>query len=121
MRGLPWGILRTSGFRMACVGAGLAALSAVVVFAVIYYETLVSMRATLDGNIIGEMREVLVNGPKTPLEVAESQVRSALKEHSTRIFYLVTDNVGFPVAGDHDSSDPRIRIKTGQSSAEFRH
>lgn len=108
MRGVPCGILRTSGFRMACVGAGLAALSAAVVFSVIYYETLVSMRVTLDGNIIGEMREVLVNGPKTPLEVAESEVRAALKEHSTRIFYLVTDNVGFPLVGDLNVPMPSL-------------
>ena len=123
MTGPPWGVLRTSGFRMACVGAGLAALSAVVVFTVIYYETLVSMRVTLDGNIVGEMREVLVNGPKTPLEVAESEVRAALKEHSTRIFYLVTDKAGFPVVGDLDIPMPApgwhdIEAAHGRSFAE---
>ncbi|EGO95011.1 Integral membrane sensor signal transduction histidine kinase, partial [Acidiphilium sp. PM] len=73
-------ILRTSGVRLAALGAAVAAMGAVIVFVVIYYGTLGSLRQTLDASITNEIGEILPQGPATPPAVAAIAIRAALAQ-----------------------------------------
>lgn len=98
MRFVP--ILRTSGVRLASLGVGLAAMGAVIVFLVIYYGTLGSLRATLDATVSNEITEILPRRKATPATVAAAGVREALAERPARIFYDLTAGDGRRLAGD---------------------
>lgn len=98
MRLVP--ILRTSGVRLASLGVGLAVMGAVVVFLVIYYGTLGSLRATLDATVSNEITEILPRGQATSAELAATGVRDALAKRPARIFYLLTAANGRRLAGD---------------------
>lgn len=98
LRSVP--ILRTSGVRLASLGVGLAAMGAVIVFLVIYYGTLGSLRGTLDATVANEIAEILPQGGATAARVATAGVRAALAERPARIFYRLDGPQGRRLAGD---------------------
>ena len=93
-------ILRTSGVRLAALGAAVAAMGAVIVFVVIYYGTLGSLRQTLDASVTNEIGEILPQGPATPPAVAAIAIRAALAQRPSRIFYALAGPNGAPLAGN---------------------
>lgn len=98
----PWRLplLRTSGVRLATAGVGLAAMGAVIVFGVIYFGAVRSLRATLDTTVTNEITEILPHGPATPAPVAARAIRAALAERPVRIVYELVSATGQHLAGD---------------------
>ncbi|WP_174503079.1 HAMP domain-containing sensor histidine kinase [Acidiphilium sp. C61] len=93
-------ILRTSGVRLAALGAAVAAMGAVIVFVVIYYGTLGSLRQTLDASITNEIGEILPQGTATPAAEAAGAINAALAEKPFRIFYALSGPNGAALAGN---------------------
>lgn len=96
----PATILRTSGVRLVLLGTGLAAMGAVIVFLVIYYGTLGSLRGTLDTTVANEITEILPQGLATSARMATHGVQAALAKRPARIYYLLTSARGRRLAGD---------------------
>lgn len=100
-------LFQTTSVRLAALGLGLAWASAAVVFAVIYYGTLGTMRATLDADIANEISEILIAGPMTPRSIVIAGVRAALAQHPANIFFLLDDAGGRKIAGNLRLAMPR--------------
>ena len=100
-------LFQTTSVRLAALGLGLASVSAVVLFVVIYYGTLGTMRATLDAAITNEISEILIAGPTTPQTTVAAEVRAALAERPANIFFLLDDAGGRMIAGNLHLAMPR--------------
>ncbi|HET9147227.1 MAG TPA: HAMP domain-containing sensor histidine kinase, partial [Acetobacteraceae bacterium] len=94
------GLFRTTGFRLAALGAALACVTAAIVFALIYYSTLGTMRAALDAEIRGEAAEILPPGAEPGPQALLASVRAALAEPHSGIFYAVQARSGAMLAGN---------------------
>jgi signal transduction histidine kinase len=96
----PRSLLRTTGFRLALLGAGLASLTAGIVFALIYSNTLGAMRAALDAEIRNEAAEIAAPGRTLSQAAVVSAIQGALAEPHGGIFYAFVDRRGRTIAGN---------------------
>ena len=93
-------MLRTTGFRLAVLGATLASLTAGIVFALIYYSTLGAMRAALDADIRNEVSEIMTPGQAISRAAVISAIQDALSEPHAGMFYAFTKPNGQLIAGN---------------------
>ena len=82
------------------LGATLASLTAGIVFALIYYSTLGTMRAALDADIRNEVTEIVMPGQAISRAALISAVRGALAEPHAGMFYAFTAPDGRLIAGN---------------------
>ncbi len=94
------GLFRTTGFRMALLGAGLAAITSVILFALIYYSALGAMRAALDLDIRNEAAEIVPAGQEPGQAALLAAVQGALAEPHSGIFYAIQAASGATLAGN---------------------
>jgi signal transduction histidine kinase len=87
-------LLRTTGFRLAALGAGLAALAAIVAFAIIYYGTVGAMAQTLDVEIGNELVEIVDPGAHPTSADLVGAVRDSLTEPGSGTFFALIDPAG---------------------------
>jgi signal transduction histidine kinase len=101
-------ILRTTGFRLAALYAGLFGISVLVLFGVIYWITGDALRQQLAAAIESEVA-ALVEDHRTggiPHVADAIDQRLASGSHST-IFYLLLDPEGRKIAGNLPALSPR--------------
>lgn len=104
----PTRILRTIGFRLAAIYAGMFGLSVLVLFGVIYWISGEAMRQQLrtviDAEVTALYEEDIAGGLAHTADVIERRLASGL--HSTT-FYLLLDPAGRKVAGNAPLTSPR--------------
>jgi signal transduction histidine kinase len=91
-------ILRTSSFRLAVQSAVLFAFGALVVFAVIYNATEVTVRAELDNTVTGETADIISDVRDDHKSIIDS-VEDAISE-SAGTFYVLTGPDHTALAGN---------------------
>ncbi len=97
----PTRILRTTGFRLAALYAGLFGLSVLVLFGVIYWITSDALRQQLAANIEGEVAALVEDHQTGGLSHAAGAIEQRLASglHPTT-FYLLLDPENRKIAGN---------------------
>jgi signal transduction histidine kinase len=104
--GAPWRLLRISSFRLALQSAALSAVAALIVFALIYHASLVTLRAALDNTVTAETADILSDVRDDGKPIIES-VNDAISE-SAGTFYDLISPAGAELAGNYPIT-PRIQ------------
>jgi signal transduction histidine kinase len=103
----PTRILRTIGFRLAALYAGLFGVSVLVLFGVIYWIVTGALRQQLATNIRGEVAALVEHHRSGGLAQMANAIerRLASGQHRTA-FYLLIDPLGRKVAGNLSLRSP---------------
>lgn len=101
----PTRILRTAGFRLAALHACLFGLSALVLFAIIYWTSSDALRQQIASNIRDEVTALIAEYKDSGLKGATTDIRQRLASglHPTS-YYLLLDPKGHKLAGNLDAA-----------------
>jgi signal transduction histidine kinase len=99
MTGAVWRLLRISSFRLALQSAALSAVAALIVFALIYHASLVTLRAELDNAVTAETADIQSDVRDDGKPLIES-VNDAISE-SAGTFYALISPAGVELAGNY--------------------
>ena len=90
-------LLRTSGFRLALQSAALSIFGALIVFAIIYHASQVTVRSELDSTVASEQADVMSDAHDDGSILKSIQVATAESEGT---FYALTGPDGGLLAGN---------------------
>lgn len=93
-------LLRTSSFRLTLLYAGLFGVSAMILFAVIYWSTAGFMSRQLDDSITAELNEVQADAAGHDLDGLRRIVQGRVDRAPRGMYYLLEDAQGRALAGN---------------------
>lgn len=103
----PIRLVRTTGFRLAALYAGLLGLSVLVLFVVIYWITSSALRNQLTAAVENEVAALVeyhgAGGPSKVAQAIEGRLAASVRPTN---FYLLQDPKGRKVAGDLPPATP---------------
>jgi signal transduction histidine kinase len=103
----PIKVLRSATFRLALISASLSTLSAIVLFAVIYWAMTGYARSQLEAGIVSDVKALVEVGRSDGLGGLTEEVDRRTHAKQTAAYYLLLGNDGHVLAGNLPPLAPR--------------